>query len=200
MNFYVVPRVLRETSQGTERFSLPDLMLQRREIWLSGEIDSNLADGVISQILHLDAELPQQEITLYIDSPGGSVSAGLAIYDVMQAVPSPIRTVCVGLAASMAAILFAAGSTRQILPHGEVMLHDPLIHNGVSGTALTVQDTSERLMQVRKSLCNILAKHTGKSLKQIYKVTAKDTYFSAEAAIQFGLADTILTKFERSCA
>ena len=200
MSFYLPPRVIRETSQGLEHLNISDLMLQRREIWLTGEIDSQMANSIIGQILHLDAEAPGKEITLYLDSPGGSVSAGLAIYDIMQAVPSPIRTVCIGMAASMAAVLFAAGDTRQILKHGEVMVHDPLIHGGVSGSALAIQDTSERLMQIRQSLCTILAQHTGKNLKQIYKITAKDTYFNAEAAVKFGLADTIIEQLERSYA
>lgn len=197
---YYIPAIIRETSEGTARIPIADMMFQRREIWISGEINSELADAVISQILHLDVEDPNAEITLYIDSPGGSVTAGLAIYDVMQAVSANIRTVCVGTAASMAAVLFAAGDRREILRHGEVMVHDPLVSGGISGSALTVQDKSNRLMDKRKLLCGILAEHTGKSLKQIYKVTAKDTYFGAEEAVAFGLADSIVEKMERRSA
>ena len=200
MNYYTTPRLIRETSQGIEYIPIVEMMLSRREIWLTGEIDSQLADAVISQILQLDAEMPQTEITIYIDSPGGSVNAGLAIYDIMQAVQSNIRTVCIGMAASMAAVLFASGDTREILKHGEVMVHDPLVNSGIAGSALAVQDTSDRLMQMRKTICGILAAHTGKSMRQIYKVTAKDTYFGAEAAVQFGLADRIIDRIERSCA
>ena len=195
---YNAPRVIRETSQGIEYIPITDLMLQRREIWLNGEIDSSMADAVISQILYLDAEQPGKEITLYVDSDGGSVSAGLAIYDVMQAVQSSIRTVCIGMAASMAAVIFSAGNRREILRHGEVMIHDPLVSGGISGSALTVQDKSQRLMQLRKILCGILAQHTGKTLKQIYTMTAKDTYFAAEDAVKYGLADTVVEKLERS--
>ena len=195
---YTAPRVIRETSQGIEYIPITDLMLQRREVWLNGEIDSSMADAVISQILYLDAEQPGKEITLYIDSDGGSVSAGLAIYDVMQAVQSSIRTVCIGMAASMAAVIFSAGNRREILRHGEVMIHDPLVSGGISGSALTVQDKSQRLMQLRKILCGILAQHTGKTLKQIYTMTAKDTYFAAEDAVKYGLADTVVEKLERS--
>lgn len=200
MSYYTTPRLIRETSQGIEYIPIVEMMLSRREIWLTGEIDSQLADAVISQILQLDAEMPQTEITLYIDSPGGSVNAGLAIYDIMQAVQSNIRTVCIGMAASMAAVLFASGDTREILKHGEVMVHDPLVNSGIAGSALAVQDKSDRLMQMRKTICGILAAHTGKSMRQIYKVTAKDTYFGAEAAVQFGLADKIIDRIERSCA
>ena len=197
---YYIPAIIRETSEGTARIPIADTMFQRREIWISGEINSELADAVISQILHLDAENPDAEITLYIDSPGGSVTAGLAIYDVMQAVSADIRTVCVGTAASMAAVLFAAGDRREILRHGEVMIHDPLVSGGISGSALTVQEKSNRLMDKRKVLSGILAEHTGKDIKQIHKVTAKDTYFSAEEAVEFGLADAVIKKIERRSA
>ena len=197
---YYIPTIIRETSEGTARIPIADIMFQRREIWLTGEITSEVADAVIAQILHLDAEDPDAEITMYIDSPGGSVTAGLSIYDVMQAVSADIHTVCVGTAASMAAVLFAAGDRREILRHGEVMIHDPLVSGGISGSALTVQDKSNRLMDKRKLLCGILAQHTGKSVKQIYKVTAKDTYFGAEEAVAFGLADSIVEKMERRSA
>lgn len=197
---YYIPAIIRETSEGTARIPIADMMFQRREVWLTGEITSEVADAVIAQILHLDAEDPDAEITLYIDSPGGSVTAGLSIYDVMQAVSADIHTVCVGTAASMAAVLFASGDRREILRHGEVMIHDPLVSGGISGSALTVQDKSNRLMDKRKLLCGILAQHTGKSVKQIYKVTAKDTYFGAEEAVAFGLADSIVEKMERRSA
>ncbi|OUO12421.1 ClpP family protease [Flavonifractor sp. An4] len=199
MNYYI-PTIIRETSEGMARIPIADVMLQRREIWLTGEITSELADAVIAQILHLDAEEPGEEITLYIDSPGGSVTAGLAIYDVMQAVSSKIRTVCIGTAASMAAVLFAAGDRREILRHGEVMIHDPLVSGGISGSALAVQDKSDRLMAKRKVLCGILAQHAGKTIKQIYKVTAKDSWYGAEEAVAFGLADEVISKLERSRA
>ena len=197
---YYIPAIIQETSEGTARIPIADMMFQRREVWLTGEINSEVADAVISQILHLDAEDPASEITLYINSPGGSVAAGLAIYDVMQAVTASIHTVCVGTAASMAAVLFASGDRREILRHGEVMVHDPLVSGGISGSALAVQDKSDRLMAKRKVLCGILAQHTGKTLKQIYKVTAKDTYFGAEEAVAFGLADAVIEKLERRSA
>ena len=197
---YYIPAIIQETSEGTARIPIADMMFQRREVWLTGEINSEVADAVISQILHLDAEDPDAEITLYIDSPGGSVTAGLSIYDVMQAVSADIHTVCIGTAASMAAVLFASGDRREILRHGEVMVHDPLVSGGISGSALAVQDKSDRLMAKRKVLCGILAQHTGKTLKQIYKVTAKDTYFGAEEAVAFGLADAVIEKLERRSA
>ena len=199
MNYYT-PTIIRETSEGMTRLPIADVMLQRREIWLTGEITSEVADAVIAQILHLDAEASGEEITLYIDSPGGSVTAGLAIYDVMQAVSAQIRTVCIGTAASMTAVLFAAVDRREILRHGEVMIHDPLVSGGISGSALAVQDKSDRLMAKRKVLCCILAQHTGKTIKQIYKVTAKDSWYGAEEAVAFGLADEVIDRLERRSA
>lgn len=199
MNIYT-PSVIRETSQGLSCIPITDLMLQRREVWLTGEITGELADSIICQLLHLSGEDPEADITLYIDSLGGSVNSGLALYDVMQAIPCEVRTVCVGTAASMAAVVFAAGDTREILCHGEVMIHDPLVNGGISGSALAVQDKSDHLMKMRKTLCGILAAHTGKSLKQIYRATAKDTFFSAQEAVSFGLADRVIYKIERRSA
>ena len=196
----ISPRVIRETSQGVECVHLEDLMFQNRAFWLSGNIDGNSADTINSQLLHLAAEAPDKDINIYINSPGGEVSSGLAIYDVMQAVTANIHTVCVGTAASMAAVLFAAGHRREILRHGEVMIHDPLVSGGITGSALAIQDKSDRLMAKRKVLCGILAQHTGKNIKQIYKVTAKDTYFGAEEAVQYGLADAVIEKLERRSA
>ena len=188
----ISPRVIRETSQGVECVHLEDLMFQNRAFWLSGNIDSNTADTINSQLLHLAAEAPDKDITIYINSPGGEVSSGLAIYDVMQAVPCKIRTVCVGTAASMAAVLFAAGDRREILKHGKILIHDPLVPRGVAGSALEIQEKSSQLMSTRKILCGILAKHTGKSLNQIYRVSRKDTWFEAEKAVAFGLADAVI--------
>lgn len=167
-------------------------MFQRREIWLAGEISNDTADAVNSQLLHLAAEAPDKGITIYINSPGGQVGAGLSIYDVMHAIPCKIRTVCVGTAASMAAVLFSAGDLREMLRHSELLIHDPLTLRGVSGSALDIQEQSSRLMRTRKILCGILALHTGKSLKQIYRVTRKDTWFDAEEAVTFGLADVVV--------
>ena len=188
------PRVIRETSLGTVCVRLEDVMFQHREIWLTGDINGDAADSVNSQLLHLAAVSPERDITMYINSPGGQVRAGLAIYDVMQAIPCDIRTVCVGTAASMAAVLFAAGDRREILRHGEILIHDPLTGRGITGSALDIQEQSARLMRVREILCGILAKHTGKPLKQIYRVTRKDTWFDAEKAVAFGLADAVIDR------
>lgn len=129
---------------------------------------------------------------LYIDSPGGEVGSGLALYDVMQAIQCPIRTVCAN-AASMAAILFAAGSQREILPHARIMIHDPLIAGGLGGSALQIDSIAQDLMKTRAITAEILARHTGHTIAEVYAKTATDTYFDATAAVAWGLADRIVT-------
>ncbi len=186
------PGILKETYQGVSAFRITDDMFQRREITCTGEIDADSVNSLISQILYLAHTDPEGEITMYINSPGGEVSSGLALYDVMQAVKCPVRTICVGMAASMAAVLFAAGRTREILPHARVMIHDPLISGGAGGSALQLKSLSDDLMRTREILCDILAQHTGRTPEEIYDKTRTDTYFYAEEAVEFGLADRII--------
>ena len=191
---YETPMIVRETSSGYYRFSIQEDMLARREVECVGTITPDSAYSLTRQLRWLEQEDRNAEITMLINSPGGDVSSGLALYDVMKSLSCPIRTVCLGTAASMAAILFAAGSTRDILPHGRVMIHDPLISDGIGGSALQVQDVSNRLLKSRKELCSILAECTGKSLQQIYRKTGRDTFFDAEGAVAFGLADRVVHK------
>lgn len=190
----ITPNIIKETCEGTACIPIRDALFRHREIYCTGEIDAETANSMIVQLHFLALESPDEEITLYINSPGGEVSSGLALYDVMQAISCPIRTVCLGKAASMGAILFAAGDKREILPHGEVMIHAPLIYGGVGGSALSVQETSRQLLKTRQTLGNILARHTGKSRQEIYRKTAKNTWFSAEEAVSFGLADRVINK------
>lgn len=193
MNTYLeTPRIIRETSSGYSSFEVVDEMFRHRELECVGEINDQSVYSLCRQLRHLQREDPQGEITIYINSPGGEVSSGLALYDVMQGISCPIRTVCLGKAASMGAILFASGDRREILPHGEVMIHDPLIQGGPGGSALAVQEVSRGLLKTRRILCDILARHTGKSRQEVYRKTAKDTWFDAEEAVAFGLADRII--------
>ena len=141
-----VPAILERTSEGVHRYAIQDAMLQRREIECLGEITPDTVNGLILQMRYLQQEDPETEITLYINSPGGEVASGLALYDVMQAVRCPVRTVCVGTAASMAALLFAAGKRREMLPHARLMIHDPLIAGGIGGSALHIDSVSRHLM------------------------------------------------------
>ena len=142
---------------------------------------------------YLERQDAEAEITMYISSPGGEVSSGLAVYDVMQSIQCPIRTVCMGTAASFGAFLFAAGNTREMLPHSKLMIHDPLIAgNGITGSATLLSERVEGLMKTRELVAGLMSKHTGRTVDEIYEKTAKDTWFTAEEAIAFGLADNVI--------
>ena len=185
------PYIIKETSSGPFICQIQDDMLLHREIECAGEINADSVNSLIRQVLYLAGQDPEAEITIYINSPGGEVASGLALFDVMKAVKCPIRTVCVGTAASMAAVLFASGDRREMLPHAKVMIHDPLIHSA-GGSALQLRSISESIMEIRESLARILAEQTGKTLEEIFEKTAEDTWFTAPEAVSFGLADCII--------
>lgn len=185
------PRVLKETSRGISAYEIQDEMLQRRELECTGPIDSGSVYSLCRQLRYLQQQDPSAEIVMFINSPGGEVDSGLALYDVIKGISCPIRTVCMGIAASMGALLFAAGNTREILPHGRVMIHDPLISQ-TGGSALHLQEISRNLMETRREVCGILAQQTGKTLEEIYEKTARDCWFNAEEAVAFGLADRVI--------
>lgn len=190
--FFTMPNIIRETSESMYRYSLRDAMFQRREVELVGEVNSESAYSLILQLRQLQHEDPKSVVTMYISSPGGEVDAGLALYDVMQAVSYPIKTVCIGTCASMAALLFTAGTSQRImLNHSRLMIHDPLVEN-IAGSTLKIREVSDRLLATREITARILAKHTRRTLEEVYEKTAKDTYFSAKEALDFGLADCII--------
>ncbi len=193
-NYFNQPNIVKETSNGLFCCSLQDEMLLKREIECVGEINSESVNSLISQIIYLAREDSKKEITIYINSPGGEVSSGLALYDVMKCVECPIRTVCVGIAASMGAIIFTAGNKRDILPHARIMIHDPLISGGLGGSALNIKSISDDLMRTREIICKILAEHTNKTLDEIFEKTSADSYFYADEAVKYGLADRIIYK------
>lgn len=186
------PQILEETNLGIQRFDICDEMLASRELELFGPVDSESVACIVRSMLYLQKTDPATPITLYINSPGGEVSSGLALYDVMQAVSCPIHTVCLGLAASMAALLFIAGDTRDMLPHSRVMLHDPLISSGVGGNALSVKARADDLMRIRDITAQVIAQHSGMELDQVFEITARDTYFEAEEAVAAHLADHVI--------
>lgn len=187
------PLVMQETSDGLRLYDIRDEMLAAREIEITGAIDAGSVSTAIRCLLHLQKEDQQLPITLYINSPGGEVQSGLALYDVMQAVSCPIHTVCLGMAASMAALLFIAGDKREMLPHSRVMIHDPLIGGGIGGSALSVKARADDLMRIRDITAQVISQHTGMNLEEVFELTAKDTYFEAEEAIANGMADRIIT-------
>ena len=189
---YYIPNIIRETSEGLNKIPIQDILFQRREVECIGEITEDSVAALILQLRYLHHEAPEQEITMYINSPGGEVSSGLALYDVMKAIQCPIRTVCVGTAASMAAILFLSGDKRDMLAHSKVMIHDPLIPGGIGGSALKVDAVARNLMQTRQTVADIISRHTGKSLEDVLAKTASDSYFDAEQAVEWGLADRII--------
>lgn len=198
MNTYQTPSIIKETSNGYFQLSLLDELLSKREIYCLGEINENSASSLILQLKYLEQVDPKEEITFYINSPGGSVADGLALYDIMQNLSCPIHTICMGTAASFGAILFIAGNKREILPHSKIMIHDPLIAgNGLTGSATLLHTKIDSLMETRSILANIIAKHTDKTIEEIYEKTATDTWFTAKEAIEFGLADNIITNKEK---
>lgn len=188
--------IIKETSNGYDLIRIQDDMLMHREIELVGEIDDQAVNALIRELRYLDRQDPDTEIVMYINSPGGSVDCGLALYDTMQAISCPVRTVCVGLAASMAALIFVSGANRDMLPHSRVMIHDPLIVQ-TGGSALKLKAVSDDLMETRRIVAEVIAQHTGRSLDDILAKTATDSYFRAEDAVKFGLADHIITSFAR---
>jgi len=192
MDIFNTPRIVKESSRGYDTFSILDDMLTDRQINCVSEIDEESVNSIILQLLYLEKQDPDAEITIYINSPGGSVQDGLALFDVMKAISCPIVTICMGMAASMASVIFAAGNTRKMLPHSKVMIHDPRITK-TGGTALDLQTISENLMKTRTIMAEILAECTGKTSDEILENTKSDSYFTAEEAIEFGLADEIIT-------
>lgn len=192
--FVYQPQIIRETAEGLNRLDIRDEMLDQRELELMTSVDAESCTVVIRSLLHLQRQDPTAPITLYINSPGGEVQSGLALYDVMQAVSCPIRTVCLGMAASMGALLFIAGDEREILPHSRVMIHDPLIGAGAGGSALSVKARADDLMRIRDITAGVIARHSGMSIERVFELTASDTYFEAEEAIEAGLADRVITR------
>ena len=192
--FVYQPQIIRETAEGLNRLDIRDEMLDQRVLELMTSVDAESCAVVIRGLLHLQRQDSTTPITLYINSPGGEVQSGLALYDVMQAVSCPIRTVCLGMAASMGALLFIAGDEREILPHSRVMIHDPLIGAGAGGSALSVKARADDLMRIRDITAGVIARHSGMSVERVFELTASDTYFEAEEAVDAGLADRVITR------
>ena len=187
----LIPTVIEKSAGGERAYDIYSRLLKNRIILLSGEIDDNLANVVIAELLYLDS-LGEEDIQLYINSPGGSITAGMAIYDTMNYIKSDVSTTCVGIAASMGAFLLSCGKKgkRYCLPNSEVMIHQPL--GGVQGQATEIDIVAKRIINLRNKLNKILAGNTKKTLKQIEKDTDRDYYMSAEEALAYGIIDKIL--------
>jgi len=188
----LIPTVIEKSPQGERAYDIYSRLLKERIIFLGGEIDDEVANAVIAQLLFLDSQDPKKDIQLYINSPGGSVTAGMAIYDTMQYVKSDVSTICIGLAASMGAVLLSAGSKgkRYILPNSEVMLHQ--VMGGARGQAVDIAIAAKQIIKTKDRLNQILAKHTGQEMKQVEKDADRDFFMSAEEAKAYGVVDKII--------
>lgn len=190
---YLVPTVLEKTPQGERAYDLYSRLLKDRIIFLGSAIDDTVANLVVAQLLFLESQDKTKDIKLYIHSPGGSVTAGLAIYDTMQLIKPDVSTICVGMAASMGAVLLAGGAKgkRFALPNAEVMIHQVL--GGFEGQATDIKIHAERILKMKANLNGILAKHTGQSLKKVTEDTERDNFMEAADAVKYGLVDEVIS-------
>jgi len=188
----LVPMVVEQTSRGERAYDIYSRLLKERVIFLVGPVDDHVANLIVAQFLYLESENPDKDINLYINSPGGSVSAGLAIYDTMQFIKPDVSTMCVGQAASMGALLLAAGAKgkRYCLPHSRVMIHQPL--GGYQGQATDIEIHTREILKVRAQLNELLALHSGQSVETIAEDTERDNFMSPEEAREYGLIDELI--------
>ena len=189
---YYIPYVIEQTGRGERSYDIYSRLLKDRIIFLGSEIVDDVANSIVAQLLFLESEDPDKDINIYINSPGGSVTAGLAIYDTMQYIKPQVSTICVGLAASMAAILLAGGTKgkRLALPNAEVMIHQPL--GGARGQASDIEIQAKNILKTKERMNKILASHTGQNIKTIAKDTDRDNYMTAEEAMKYGLIGKII--------
>lgn len=192
MNY--VPIVVEQSNRGERSYDIYSRLLKDRIVFVTGEIDDTMANLVIAQLLFLESEDPDKDIHLYINSPGGSVSAGLAIYDTMQYIKPDVSTICMGMAASMASVLLAAGAPgkRFALPYSRVMIHQPL--GGVQGQASEIEITAREILRLRDEMNGILARHTGQTKEKIAQDTDRDNYMSSQQAKEYGLIDEVVSR------
>ncbi|MBF0751523.1 MULTISPECIES: ATP-dependent Clp endopeptidase proteolytic subunit ClpP [Pasteurellaceae] len=190
----LVPMVVEQTSRGERSYDIYSRLLKERVIFLTGEVEDRMANLIVAQLLFLESEDPTKDINIYINSPGGSVTAGMAIYDTMQFVKSDIRTLCIGQACSMGAFLLAGGTAgkRAALPNSRVMIHQPL--GGYRGQASDIQIHAQEILKIKHTLNDRLAFHTGQSIERIERDTDRDNFMSAEEAKAYGLVDEVLIK------
>ncbi len=187
----LIPMVIEQTSHGERSYDIYSRLLKDRIIFIGGPIDDDIANSVVAQMLFLEGDDPDKDINLYINSPGGSVSAGLAIYDTMQYIKCEVSTICVGLAASMGAFLLAAGAKgkRKALPNAEIMIHQ--VSGGAQGQATDINIQAEQILKLKKRLNKILSERTGQSIERVTQDTERDNYMSAEEARAYGLIDEV---------
>ncbi|WP_409295404.1 ATP-dependent Clp endopeptidase proteolytic subunit ClpP [Peribacillus sp. SCS-26] len=190
----LIPTVIEQTNRGERAYDIYSRLLKDRIIMLGSAIDDNVSNSIVAQLLFLEAENPEKDIYLYINSPGGSITAGMAIYDTMQFIKPKVSTICIGMAASMGAFLLAAGEKgkRYVLPNSEVMIHQPL--GGAQGQATEIEIAAKRILFLRERLNQILSERTGQPLEVISRDTERDNFMTAERAVEYGLVDKIMTR------
>ena len=191
---YLIPTVVEKSADGERAFDIYSRLLNERIIFLGEDVNEHTANSVVAQLLHLAYVDPQADISLYINSPGGSVSAGMAIYDTMQYVKCDVTTICIGLAASMGAFLLAAGTKgkRKALPNAEIMIHQPL--GGAQGQATDIEIQAKQILKIKEKMSKILSENTGKPLEQIKMDTERDYYMSSEEAREYGVVDEVINR------
>lgn len=189
-----IPYVVEQTPRGERSYDIYSRLLIDRIIFLGTQVNDHVANAIIAQLLFLESEDPEKEIYMYINSPGGSVSAGLGIYDIMQYVTCPVGTYCTGMAASMGALLLAGGAAgkRHALPNSRIMIHQPL--GGIQGQASDIEIHANEILRMKKVLNGILAEHTGKSIEEVSKHTDRDNFMSSEEAKNYGIIDTVVSR------
>jgi len=190
----VIPMVIEQTGRGERAYDIYSRLLAERIIFLGTEIDDQIANLIIAQLLYLEAEDPEKDIALYINSPGGSVTATLAIYDTMQYIKPDVQTICIGQAASGAAVLLAAGAKgkRYALPNSRILIHQP--HGGATGQAVDIQIQAREILRLRNLIDEILARHTGQPLEKVHKDTDRDFIMSAKEALEYGIIDEVVER------
>ena len=194
-NNLLIPMVIEQTGRGERSYDIYSRLLKERVIFLVGPVNDASANLVVAQLLFLEAENPDQDIHLYINSPGGSVTAGMSIYDTMNFIKPDVSTLCLGQAASMGAFLLSAGTKgkRYVLPHSRVMIHQPLISGGLGGQASDIEIHARELLKTKATLNELLAKHSGQPLEKIERDTDRDNFLSAQEAVNYGLVDHVTT-------
>ncbi len=192
----LVPMVVEQTSRGERSYDIFSRLLKDRIIMLSGEVNDTMASLVVAQLLFLQSEDPDKDIYLYINSPGGSITSGMAIYDTMNYIKPDVVTICTGMAASMGQFLLTAGTKgkRFALPNSEIMMHQPL--GGFQGQATDIEIHAKRILKIKETMIKIIAKNTGKSVEQIRADVERDFFFSAEEAVEYGLIDKVIENYE----
>ena len=195
---HLIPMVVEQTARGERSYDIYSRLLKNRIVFLGDEIEDTLANLVIAQLLFLEQEDPDKDIDLYINSPGGSVTAGMAIYDCMQLIKPDVSTICVGMAASAAALLLCAGANgkRFSLPYSRILIHQPWI-KGIGGQATDVDIHAREILKTKATLNGIIASHTGQPLEKVQKDTERDYYMSAKEAVEYGIVDKVITKDSR---